>query len=152
VNGTSLGPCQLVLNNPNGCGNYWFNPTSFNVQQSGDVVGDCSELATEAPGTFPSDAQAVNCPSLRTYGTFRRNSLRGPGLVNLDLSLSKTTVITERLKLEIRGDFFNLFNHAEFANPDTNPTDVGTFGQITNTGVPGDERERIIQIAARFSF
>jgi Carboxypeptidase regulatory-like domain/TonB dependent receptor/TonB-dependent Receptor Plug Domain len=155
VSGTSLVPCQLTPGNPLSCGNYWFNPTSFNVQQSSDTVGDCSELATEAPGTFPSDAQAVNCPSLRTYGTFRRNSLRGPDLVNLDMSLSKTTAITERLKLEIRGDFFNLLNHAEFANPDTNPTDVGpggTFGQITNTGVPGDERERIIQIAARFSF
>src|SRR5277367_4383815 len=155
VNGTSLESCQLLPGNPNLCGNYWFNPTSFNVQQSSDTIGDCSELATEPPGTFPSDAQAVNCPELRTYGTYRRNSLRGPGLVNLDLSLSKTTAITERLKLEIRGDFFNMFNHAEFANPDTNPTDVGpggTFGQITNTGVPGDERPRIIQLAARFSF
>jgi len=151
VSGTSLATCQLVLGNPSSCGNYWFNPTSFNVTQSSDTVGDCSELATEAPGTFPSDAQAVNCPNLRTYGSFRRNSLPGPGLVNLDVSLSKTTTITERLKLEIRGDFFNLFNHAEFANPDINPTDA-TFGQITNTGVPGDERERIIQLAARFSF
>jgi len=151
VSGTSLGSCVLAPGNPNGCGNYWLNPTSFSIAQSSDTVGDCSELATEAPGTFPSDAQAVNCPSLRTYGSLRRNSLRGPGLVNLDMSLSKTTAITERLKLEIRGDFFNLLNHAEFANPDTTPTDA-TFGQITNTGVPGDERERIIQLAARFSF
>ena len=79
----------------------------------------------------------------------------GPGLVNLDFSIAKTTAITERLKLEIRGDFFNILNHTEFANPDTNPNDIGpggTFGQITNTGVPGDERPRIIQLAARFSF
>jgi len=151
LNGTSFGSCQLVPGNLNGCGNYWFNPTSLSILQSADTVGDCAELATEPAGTFPSDAQAVNCPTLRTYGSFRRNSLSGPGLVNLDMSLSKTTAITERLKLEIRGDFFNLLNHAEFANPDTIPTD-GTFGQITNTGVPGDERERIIQLAARFSF
>ena len=76
----------------------------------------------------------------------------GPHLVNLDFSISKTTAITERLKLEIRGDFFNILNHAEFANPDTNILDGGTFGQITNTGVPGDQRPRIIQLAARFSF
>jgi len=151
LNGNSFGSCQLVPGNLNGCGNYWFNPTSFSIMQSADTVGDCAELATEPAGTFPSDAQAVNCPTLRTYGSFRRNSLSGPGLVNLDVSLSKTTAITERLKLEIRGDFFNLLNHAEFANPDTTPTD-GTFGQIKNTGVPGDERERIIQLAARFSF
>lgn len=149
VSGTSLVSCQLVSGNPNGCGDYWFNPTSFSNAQCGDAnnLGAC----TPGPGLFPSDAQIVADPALATYGTFRRNSLRGPGLVNLDLSLSKTTLITERLKLEIRGDFFNLFNHAEFANPDTNPTS-GTFGQITNTGVPGDARQRIIQLAARFSF
>jgi len=132
-------------------GAYWFNPNSFINLQSADIVGDCSELATEPIGTFPSDAQAVNCPALRTYGSLPRNFLRGPGGVNLDLSLSKTTAITERFKVEIRGDFFNILNHAEFSNPDTNISS-STFGAILNTGVPGDERPRIIQIAARFSF
>jgi hypothetical protein len=53
--------------------------------------------------------------------------------------------------LEIRGEFFNIFNHAEFANPDTNIAS-GTFGQILNTGVPGDPRPRIIQLAGRLTF
>jgi hypothetical protein len=159
-NANVVGPTNIL--NPrnvqdfgNGPGLYWFNPNSFSNVISADTAGDCSELATEAPGTFPSDRQAVNCPNLRTYGSFRRNSLSGPGMVNLDFSISKTTAITERLKLEIRGDFFNILNHTEFANPDTNPNDIGqggTFGQITNTGVPGDDRPRIIQVAARFSF
>src|ERR1700728_1221442 len=160
VNANVIGPTNIL--NPrnvqdfgNGAGLYWFNPNSFSNVISADTAGDCSELASEPPGTFPSDAQAVNCPNLRTYGSFRRNSMPGPGLVNLDFSIAKTTAITERLKLEIRGDFFNILNHTEFANPDTNPNDIGpggTFGQITNTGVPGDERPRIIQLAARFSF
>lgn len=123
-------------------GAYWFNPTSFSNAQSTDLT-DCTPPGF---GVFPSDYQAVNCPSLRTYGTLPRNFLRGPDLVNLDLSLSKTTTLTERLKLEIRGDFFNLFNHAEFENPDTNIDSV-TFGQVLNTYDP-----RIIQLAARFSF
>jgi hypothetical protein len=153
LNGTTFVPCVSLPGNPNGCAHFWFNPNSFSNAQSTDTVGDCGELATEPPGTFPSDAQAVNCPSLRTYGTFRRNSMVGPGIVNLDMSISKTTAITERLKLEIRGDFFNILNHTEFANPDTNIQDQGfTFGQILNTGVAGDERQRIIQLAARFSF
>jgi hypothetical protein len=100
---------------------------------------------------FPSDAQVVANPSLATYGTFSRNALRGPGIVNVDLTLSKTTAITERVKLEIRGEFFNIFNHAEFANPDTNITSP-TFGQILNTGVPNDPRPRIIQLAGRVTF
>lgn len=102
---------------------------------------------------FSSDTQAVNDPSVRIYGTQRRNVLRGPGIVTL--SLSKTTPITERLKLEIRGDFFNILNYTAFQNSDTNPNDVGpngTFGQITNTGVAGDARQRIIQPGARLSF
>jgi hypothetical protein len=160
INANVVGPTntlnpRVIQDFGNGPGNYWFNPNSFSNAISTDTAGDCSELATEPAGTFPSDAQAVNCPQLRTYGTYRRNSLIGPSVTNLDFSVSKTTAITETLKLEIRGDFFNLLNHAEFASPDTNPNDIGqggTFGQITNTGVPGDDRPRIIQLAARFSF
>jgi hypothetical protein len=135
-----VGPTNTL--DPRTSGGYWFNPTSFSNAQSTDVT-DCTP---PGPGVFPSDYQAVNCPSLRTYGTLPRNFLRGPDLVNLDLSISKTTAITERLKLEIRGDFFNLFNHAEFENPDIDIED-STFGQVLNTYDP-----RIIQLAARFSF
>jgi hypothetical protein len=131
-----------------GLGNYWFNPNSFSATQSADLVGNCSAIV---PNEFPSDAQAVHCPSLRTYGTAPRNFLRGPGVANLDLSVAKTTAIAERVSLEIRADIFNLLNHAEFSNPDTNIAG-GTFGQILNTGVPGDTRERIIQLGARLSF
>jgi carboxypeptidase family protein/TonB-dependent receptor-like protein len=130
-------------------GNYWFNPTSFTNAQCGDINNP--PPCTPGPSIFPSDAQVVANPSLATYGTFPRNSLRGPSIVNFDLTLSKTTAITERVKLEIRGEFFNVFNHAEFANPDTNITS-GTFGQILNTGVPNDPRPRIIQLAGRLTF
>jgi Carboxypeptidase regulatory-like domain/TonB-dependent Receptor Plug Domain/TonB dependent receptor len=138
--------------NPRSNGLFYFNPNSFSDAQGTDNnAADpnlCSELSTEAPGTFPSDTQAVLCPSLRTYGSYRRNSITGPGLINLDMSISKTTAITERLKLEIRGDFFNILNHTEFNNPDTDILDQGfTFGQIQNSQSP-----RIIQVAARFSF
>jgi hypothetical protein len=149
VNANVVGSEKLL--NPRSNGLLWFNPNSFSNAQCGDVndMGAC----TPGPSIFPSDLQIVADPSLATYGTFRRNSIRGPGLINLDMSVSKTTVIAERLNLEIRGDFFNILNHAEFANPDTDILDQGsTFGQITNTGVPGDQRERIIQLAARLSF
>jgi hypothetical protein len=139
-----------------GTGHFWFNPSSISYAQCGDLLDPLP--CTPGPSIFPSDSQVVANPSLATYGTFARNSLRGPSIVNFDISLSKTTAITERLKLQIRADFFNLFNHAEFTNPDTNPTSP-TFGQITTTGgpdptIPGffDQRPRIIQLAARFSF
>ena len=128
-------------------GNYYFNPNSFSNAQCGD--SNDPPPCTPGPGIFPSDAQVVANPKLATYGTLPRNFLRGPGRVNFDLALSKTTALVgERLKMEFRAEFFNILNHAEFGNPDTNILDQGgTFGQILTTADP-----RIIQLAVRFTF
>lgn len=80
-----------------------------------------------------------------SYGS-GRNILRGPGRVNADMTLAKKTALTEHTALELRADFFNLFNHTEFRNPSTNIDDKN-FGQITSTYDP-----RIIQLAVRFTF
>jgi hypothetical protein len=135
-------------------GNFFFNPGAFTTAQVGSATDPCT---TPSPSCFPSTAQVVANPALRTYGSVPRNILRGPARTNFDMTLAKTTAITERLKLEIRADAFNLFNHAEFGNPSTNITS-GNFGKITTTGDPGtqtipvDPKERIIQLAARFTF
>jgi hypothetical protein len=100
-------------------------------------------------------------PALATYGVLPRNFLRGPGYVNFDLSLSKTTAITERMKLEFRAEFFNILNHANFQNPGGNNTsgvniNSSLFGQILSTGVGSgstyDPQPRIIQLALRLTF
>jgi hypothetical protein len=69
------------------------------------------------------------------------------------MSLVKNTAITERLHLEIRVDAFNLFNHAEFADPVTNITSP-EFGQVIATGNPSvnDPLARVLQLAAKFTF
>jgi hypothetical protein len=132
-------------------GNFFFSPTSFSNAQCGDInnQGPC----TPGPSILPSNAQVAANPKLATYGTLPRNFLRGPGLTNFDLSISKTTpLFSERVKLELRGDFFNLFNHPEFANPDTNILSP-TFGQILGTGTRlSDGSPRIVQIALRLNF
>jgi hypothetical protein len=61
-------------------------------------------------------------------GDLGRNALRGFDLVETDLSLRKTFVVAERVKLLFRADLFNLFNHPNFASPDASLGD-GTFGQ-----------------------
>ena len=53
----------------------------------------------------------------RHFGTLRRNSLRGPSFKELNFGVSKNTMLTERLALQLRADFFNLFNHPNFCNP-----------------------------------
>jgi hypothetical protein len=121
-------------------GKYWFNPSSFSVAQFPDTC------ATPGPSCFPSDNQAVANPALRTYGTLPRNAFRGPGLVNLDLAFAKSTPVSDKAQVEVRADFFNLFNHTKFLSPDTNPGSP-TFGQLLDAFPP-----RIIQLSLRFSF
>jgi hypothetical protein len=73
--------------------NHWFN-TSFNV-----------------PGAVWST------PALYTFGDAGRNILRGPGRLNLDTSLFKEFLISERVRLQFRGELFNGFNHPQFDLP-----------------------------------
>jgi hypothetical protein len=111
-------------NNPAGAGNFYFNPAGFDNTES-DYA------------TAPANVALYGLP---------RNFFRGPGRTNLDLALAKTTPITERVAAELRLEAFNIFNHTEFQNPDTNPNS-GTFGQVTTTADP-----RILQLALRITF
>jgi outer membrane receptor protein involved in Fe transport len=146
-------------------GQYYFNPNSLSNAQCGDQ-NDPLAGCVPGPGILPAGSQVQASPALATYGTLPRNFFRGPGYINFDLTFSKTTAITERVKFEFRAEFFNIFNHANFTNPgiinngtvngNTNPftsgaggsnPNSGQFGQITSTSNP-----RIIQLAARLSF
>jgi hypothetical protein len=106
--------------------NYWFNPNDFQLDP-------CIAAGT--------------CP-LGFYGTFRRNSFRGPRHVNADLALEKATnLVGERAKLIFRVEAFNVFNHTEFRPPSATSFASGTFGQITGTYDP-----RILQLALKLTF
>jgi outer membrane receptor protein involved in Fe transport len=60
-----------------------------------------------------------NCLSgSRHFGNLGRNSLRGPAFKEFNFSLFKDTRVTERVNLQLRAEFFNLFNHPNFANPE----------------------------------
>ena len=103
------------------------------------------------PGAFETASlSAINnssVPPFFTYGTLPRNFFRGPGRTNLDFTAAKKfTFASERLSTELRADFFNVFNHAEFNDPTTSVNNK-LFGQITTTADP-----RIIQLALRVSF
>ena len=75
-----------------------------------------------------------------------RNVLRGPGINNFDLSITKKTNVTETRSLEFRAEFFNAFNHAQFHNPDYYGGS-STFGQIST-----DRGMRIIQFGLKLYF
>jgi hypothetical protein len=58
-------------------------------------------------------------PRAGTYGDVGRNTLIGPGLTDLDLSVLKNTAITERVNLQFRAEFFNILNRTNFGTPNT---------------------------------
>ena len=89
----------------------------------------------------------VQKPKLGTIGTMPRNFLTGPGFWLVDFSALKNFRIAEGKELQFRGEFFNVFNHTNFANPTAN-LESGSFGQIT--GALGEPR--IIQFALKFYF
>ncbi len=111
-------------------GNYYFNPANFSNARL--VALDNSTLAVQNPAP---------------YGTLPRNGFTGPGRTNLDLSISKHFLFTERnYDLELRGDAFNALNHTEFQNPNTTILS-SQFGQVSTT-----YPSRVLQIALHFAF
>jgi hypothetical protein len=82
------------------------------------------------------------------YGSLRRNVYRGPYEQNWDFAAGKTFNITESQKLLFRSEFFNIWNHASFANPAFIDVSGPNFGAIQSTvGTP-----RVIQFSLRYSF
>ncbi len=86
-------------------------------------------------------------PAPGTYGNSHRNSLRGPGLSEVNASLGKDFPIWRQVVLNIRADATNVLNHPSFAQPD-NLIGSGHTGQITGVTVGG----RSMQIYGQISF
>jgi len=74
-------------------------------------------------------------PVAGTYGNVGRNTLIGPGLVDTDAALLKTTSISERLTLQFRAEVFNIFNHANFGTPNAVVFSSASSVPATTAGV-----------------
>jgi Carboxypeptidase regulatory-like domain len=92
---------------------------------------------------FLPTAFAVNT-TLGTFGTANRRFFHGPGFNNTDFGMLKRTRLTERFSFDLRFEFFNIFNHAQFINPDGNISD-SSFGTVSKARDP-----RIGQVSAKF--
>ncbi len=79
-----------------------------------------------------------------SFGTANRRFFHGPGINNTDLGITKMIPLNEAMHFEIRGEFFNIFNHAQFSNP-SGDISSATFGNVTNARDP-----RIGQVSAKF--
>jgi hypothetical protein len=72
------------------------------------------------------------------FGNSGKNILTGPGLHEWDLSLIKKNQLTEKLRLELRFEFFNIFNTANFSTPGNWTINTSTAGVITSAATPRD--------------
>lgn len=108
-------------------------------------------------GCYQQGSAVITPPADTTQGNMRRNIFTGPGFANWDFSLSKMFRLTERVRLQLRGEVFNVLNHVNFAGLNTDlsvPTTVGTVIYTPDIGaanpVIGSGGSRHIQIAAKF--
>ncbi|GAC1434599.1 MAG: hypothetical protein NVS1B11_29110 [Terriglobales bacterium] len=93
------------------------------------------------------DPAAFTLESLGQLGNARRRFFHGPGINNWDAALLKDTHITERLDLQFRAEFFNLFNHTQFANVNGNINAGTAFGKAQSANPP-----RIGQLSLKLNF
>src|SRR6516162_1011584 len=117
-----VGPVQIV------------NPRKANPNCPSDNSTGCYFL----PSAFAPNT------TLGTFGTANRRFFHGPGFNNTDFGFLKRTVIREQMAFDLRIEFFNIFNHAQFTNPSGNIND-SSFGIVTNARDP-----RIGQVSAKF--
>jgi hypothetical protein len=104
------------------------------------------------------DGSAFAVPALYTFGTAKRNSIHGPGLETVNLSLFKNFPIWERVQFQFRAEGANIFNHPSVSNPTSDiqsqtfngndPSSYAGFGQITST----QSTARAIQLAGKIIF
>jgi len=119
--------------------------------QTPDQVGPVKKLGGVGTGQPFYDPSAFTVvpgpPSPARYGTVGRNTLLGPGSVNLDFSLFRSFRFKERMDLQFRADVANFFNSPHFDNP-SGDSSSGDF--LTITSAKNDERQ--FRLGVRFAF
>jgi hypothetical protein len=135
---------------------YYINPSVINSDGRG--------AAAFGQPAFPGQVFFDNGPG--QFGTLARSTINGPLFTQLDMSLTKSIRINERMRFQIRADAFNVLNHTNFLTGILTPglllngtsntifnVNSPTFGQITEANtIGGSGLNRVIQVAGRFEF
>ncbi len=125
------------------------------------IAPGCSNSQLVTPGSVQSKLggyfntacfttpPVISADGATAFGNAKPGVASGPDQVNFDFAIIKRTPIgsSEARNLEFRSEFFNLFNHAQFANPQT-LSEMPTFGVINSTVVS----PRVIQFALKLNF
>jgi len=131
-------------------------PDGNSVSQRPNVVAGISLI--------PSAGQTVNnwinpaafaIPPKGFWGNAGRNLVRGPGLWQADIGVSRHFPLREKLGLDFRAELFNVFNRAQYGDPQANLSSLATFGQITtacNTEPTGTGTPWEVQFSIKLLF
>ena len=127
--------------------------TLKSVPSTGRVIPSSAVFTGENPASFNPDDPTVMPVPFDVPSNVGRNHWYGPGINNWDFNLAKTTTITERVHLQLRFEFYNMFNRTQFTKPD-NVVGDPNFGYSTsqvgqNDGSTG---ARQVQIGAKLQF
>ena len=117
-----------------------------NIQTPDQVKPTVEKLGNVGDGTFFDTSAFARVTEVR-FGNAGRNSMRGPGVVNLDFSLFRSFKLTENLKTEFRAEAFNFTNTPHFNNPNGS-VNSSNFGKVL--GVANDPRS--FRFGLRLSF
>jgi hypothetical protein len=142
-NGSSLSPLAVYLGGPMTC-----SPSAASTP--------CLDVKN-----FATTNTQQNYPGA-VFGNLARNSFRGPGYFDADLSLYKDVKVKEYMTFTIGANAYNVLNHPNFINPNANIADSSTFGKITQTaGGPNSPygnftgaivNGRVLQLVTKFRF
>jgi hypothetical protein len=142
------------------CGVFWINPSVIDINQQALAEGRCTQLTGGSGGFTGRAARGFGEAAFQGQvffnvapgqtGSLPRNAWNGPMFFNWDASIIKNIPITERMRIQLRAEAFNLTNRANFfvgTFPGSGNVNSITFGRITTTFDP-----RIIQFVGRFEF
>jgi Carboxypeptidase regulatory-like domain/TonB dependent receptor len=142
-----VGPVKVI-----GDPNQWFTNTVCDPRPGGNCPAG-------AVFVLPVSPTLVSTPNglltIYHFGSLGRNTITGPSFSNTDFSILKNTTIFENIRMQFRAEFFDIFNHANFGQPNNMAvTGPSNFGVITNTRFPtGDSgSSRQVQFALKLLF
>jgi hypothetical protein len=132
-------------------------PNGLGVLQNGDISMRPDQVSPVHRTKMPTEWFSTSSftPAAGHFGSERVGSILGPGVQNWDLASIKNLNLGEHVRFQLRGEYFNAFNHTNFNAVDTlwgitndpNPANNTNYGQVTSAHVP-----RRIQIGAKLNF
>jgi len=138
----NYGDNSLLGSAPNGINNYGVDEPQY-------TAGPLNLNADPRDGNSYFNTSLFGLQPLGTPGNAKRRFFFGPGSDNYDAALAKSFLLTESKSLELRGEAFNVFNHAQFFGPTSVDGNISssTFGHVVSAAAP-----RLMQVALKYNF